>query len=57
LVNAYEGIVIGGGHSGLVAGAYLAKSGARAGTPTTRVKQILGDRKLKRSGAKIAGYS
>ncbi|MGZ5349651.1 MAG: phytoene desaturase family protein, partial [Actinomycetota bacterium] len=27
--NAYHAIVIGGGHNGLVAGAYLAKSGAR----------------------------
>jgi phytoene dehydrogenase-like protein len=30
LVNAYDAIVIGGGHNGLVAGAYLAKAGARA---------------------------
>jgi phytoene dehydrogenase-like protein len=30
MVNAYDAIVIGGGHNGLVAGAYLAKAGARA---------------------------
>jgi phytoene dehydrogenase-like protein len=29
MVNAYDAIVIGGGHNGLVAGAYLAKAGAR----------------------------
>ena len=28
--NAYDAIVIGGGHNGLVAGAYLARAGARA---------------------------
>ena len=30
MVNSYDAIVIGGGHNGLVAGAYLAKAGARA---------------------------
>jgi phytoene dehydrogenase-like protein len=30
MVNVYDAIVIGGGHNGLVAGAYLAKAGARA---------------------------
>ncbi|MDQ6722622.1 MAG: NAD(P)/FAD-dependent oxidoreductase [Candidatus Dormibacteraeota bacterium] len=30
MINAYDAIVIGGGHNGLVAGAYLAKAGARA---------------------------
>jgi phytoene dehydrogenase-like protein len=30
MVNAYDAIVIGGGHNGLVAGAYLARAGARA---------------------------
>ncbi|HYM49345.1 MAG TPA: NAD(P)/FAD-dependent oxidoreductase [Candidatus Limnocylindrales bacterium] len=29
MVNAYDAIVIGGGHNGLVAGAYLARAGAR----------------------------
>jgi phytoene dehydrogenase-like protein len=29
MVNAYDAIVIGGGHNGLVAGAYLAKAGAK----------------------------
>jgi phytoene dehydrogenase-like protein len=29
MVNSYDAIVIGGGHNGLVAGAYLAKAGAR----------------------------
>ena len=30
MVNVYDAIVIGGGHNGLVAGAYLAKAGANA---------------------------
>jgi len=30
MVNSYDAIVIGGGHNGLVAGAYLARAGARA---------------------------
>jgi phytoene dehydrogenase-like protein len=30
MVNVYDAIVIGGGHNGLVAGAYLARAGARA---------------------------
>jgi phytoene dehydrogenase-like protein len=30
MVNGYDAIVVGGGHNGLVAGAYLAKAGARA---------------------------
>jgi phytoene dehydrogenase-like protein len=30
LVNDYDAIVVGGGHNGLVAGAYLARAGARA---------------------------
>jgi phytoene dehydrogenase-like protein len=30
MVNRYDAIVIGGGHNGLVAGAYLARAGARA---------------------------
>ena len=30
MVNSYDAIVIGGGHNGLIAGAYLAKAGARA---------------------------
>ncbi len=29
MVNTYDAIVIGGGHNGLIAGAYLARSGAR----------------------------
>ena len=29
MVNAYDAIVVGGGHNGLVAGAYLAKAGAK----------------------------
>ncbi len=29
MVNGYDAIVVGGGHNGLVAGAYLAKAGAR----------------------------
>ena len=30
MVNRYDAIVIGGGHNGLVAGAYLARAGTRA---------------------------
>ena len=30
MVNGFDAIVVGGGHNGLVAGAYLAKAGARA---------------------------
>ena len=29
MTNSYDAIVIGGGHNGLVAAAYLARSGAR----------------------------
>ena len=29
MANSYHAIVIGGGHNGLIAAAYLAKSGAR----------------------------
>jgi phytoene dehydrogenase-like protein len=30
MANRYDAIVIGGGHNGLVAGAYLARAGAKA---------------------------
>ena len=30
MANIYDAIVIGGGHNGLVAGAYLARAGAKA---------------------------
>ena len=29
MTSAYDAIVVGGGHNGLVSGAYLARSGAR----------------------------
>ena len=29
MTNSYDAIVVGGGHNGLVAAAYLARSGAR----------------------------
>jgi len=70
MVNVYDVIVIGGGHNGLtgyadfrapIGGLYRAISACHAGGGVCgvpaylAVKEILSDRRLKRSGARAAG--
>lgn len=56
MVNVYDAIVIGGGHNGLIqASSACHAGGGVCGVPAyLAVKQILSDRKLKRSGARAA---